>query len=170
MPPKKAEKVVEAVIEQPKKLFENEFGLSFKGPPRGFNIMPEGLLMCNEIFTLLYERFDEEMMKKRVDGEYKGYSVQNAIQTTMNALNISNMTNDKGDDFDEYPIYDFEKYNYEEESEEPTPAKLDTHGLQSKMGDPKILNNRFRMSEFNRRFKSGVPSPTRKKPQKSLRF
>ena len=47
----------------------------------------------------------------------------------MNALNISNMTNDKGDAFDDYPIYDFGKYDYEEESAEPVPAKLDTHGL-----------------------------------------
>lgn len=47
----------------------------------------------------------------------------------MNALNISNMTNDKGDAFDDYPIYDFEKYDYVEESTEPVPAKLDTHGL-----------------------------------------
>ena len=39
------------------------------------------------------------------------------------------------------------------------------------MGDPKVLNNRFRMSEFNRLWHSGVPSPTRKKsPDKKLRF
>ena len=57
----------------------------------------------------------------------------------MNALNISNMTNDKGDGFNDYPIYDFDPYNYEEESTEPVPPKLDTHGFQSKMGDPKVL-------------------------------
>ena len=52
------------------------------------------------------------MMKKRVDAEYKGYSVKNCVQTTMNALNISNITNDKGDAFTDYPIWDFEPYNY----------------------------------------------------------
>ena len=62
-----------------KKLFEHEFGLSFDGPKRGFKIMPEGMLMCEEIFSLLFERLDEEMMKKRVDAEYKGYSVKNCI-------------------------------------------------------------------------------------------
>ena len=75
----------------------------------------------------------------------------------MNALNISNMTNDKGDCFKDYPIYDFEAYDYEEESQEPIAPKLDTHGMASKMGDPLILKNRFRMSEFNRRWHSGVP-------------
>lgn len=35
--------------------------------------------MCNEIFALLLDRFEEEMMKKRVDAEYKGYTVMNAI-------------------------------------------------------------------------------------------
>ena len=46
----------------------------------------------------------------------------------MNALNISNISNDKGDNFDQYPIYDFEPYNYEEESTEPAAAPIDTHG------------------------------------------
>jgi len=35
--------------------------------------------MCDDIFALLFERFEEEMMKKRVDAEYKGYTVMNAI-------------------------------------------------------------------------------------------
>ena len=118
--------------------------------------------MCEEIFTLLFERFDHEMMKKRIDAEYKGYSVHNCIQTTMNALNISNITNDKGDAFTDYPIWDFEPYNYQEESEEPAPPKLDTHGQEGKMGDPKVLNNRFRMSEFNRRWHAN--SPSKRKP------
>lgn len=48
-----------------------EFGLSFPVKGRGFKLMPEGYVMCEEIFTLLFERFDEEMMKKRVEGEYK---------------------------------------------------------------------------------------------------
>jgi len=46
----------------------------------------------------------------------------------MNAINISNISNDKGDGFAEYPIYDFEPYDYEEESEEPVAAPMDTHG------------------------------------------
>ena len=75
-------------------------------------MMPEGLKMCEEIFQIIFERFDDEMMKKRVDAEYKGYSVKNCVQTTMNALNISNITNDKGDAFTDYPIWDFEPYNY----------------------------------------------------------
>ena len=79
MSKKKVTEAAAAVKEEPKKLFENEFGLSFRGQDRGFNIMPGGMLMCEEIFTLLFERFEEEMMKKRVDAEYKGYSVRNAI-------------------------------------------------------------------------------------------
>ena len=57
-------------------------------------------------------------MKKRVDREFKKYSVQNAIQTSMNAINISSITNDKGDT-DPNSVYDFEPYNYDEESAEP---------------------------------------------------
>ena len=55
-------------------------------------------------------------MKKRVDREFKKYSVLNTIQTSMNAINISSITNDKGDSA---PEYDFEPYDYEEESTEP---------------------------------------------------
>jgi len=81
----------------------------------------------------------------------------------MNALNISNMSNDKGDNFKDYPIYDFDPYDYEEESREPAPPKLDTHGQMSKMGDPEVLKNRFRMSEFNRRWRKGEPKPVRRR-------
>ena len=122
--------------ETPKKVYQKQFGLSFTTEDRGFNMNPEGFLMCEEIFSLLFERLDEEMMKKRVDREFKKYSVLNAIQTTLNALNISNISNDKGDNFAEYPIYDFEPYNYEEESTEPEPAPLDSHGKLGRMGDP----------------------------------
>ena len=65
---------------------------------------------------LTFEKFDEKMMAKQVERDYKRYSITNAIQTAMNAINISNMTNDKGDSFKDYPIYDYEPYNYEEES------------------------------------------------------
>ena len=54
--------------------------LSIDNPVKmGFNIMPEGFIMCNEIFELLFDRIDEAMMRKRVDKEYKMYSVNNAI-------------------------------------------------------------------------------------------
>ena len=55
----------------------------------------------------------------------------------MNAINISNITNDKGDNpADMQPLYDLDRYDYEEESTEPAPAKIDSHGLEGKMGDP----------------------------------
>ena len=54
--------------------------LSIDNPVKmGFNIMPEGFIMCNEIFELLFDRIDEAMMRKRVDKEYKKYAVNNAI-------------------------------------------------------------------------------------------
>jgi len=55
------------------------FGLSFSTSDRGFNIKPDGFLVCNKIFDALFERFDEEMMKKRVEGEFRGYAIKNAI-------------------------------------------------------------------------------------------
>ena len=42
-------------------------------------IKPDGFLICNKIFDALFERFDEEMMKKRVEGEFRGYAIKNAI-------------------------------------------------------------------------------------------
>ena len=77
-----------------------EFGLSIGNLPEkmGFRIVPDGYLMCNEIFALLLDRFEEAMMKKRVDSEYKMYAVNNAIQYTVNAINISEMRFDKGDE------------------------------------------------------------------------
>lgn len=65
----------------------------------------------------------------------------------MNAINISNITNDRGDNFEERSDnYDLENYDYEAESLEPIPPKIDTHGLVGKMGDPAKLNRRFRVS------------------------
>ena len=93
-----------------------ELGLSISTNDRGFIMAPEAFLMCQEMFVFLFEKFDEKMMAKQVERDYKRYSITNAIQTAMNAINISNMTNDKGDSFKDYPIYDYEPYNYEEES------------------------------------------------------
>lgn len=91
-------------------------------------MMPEGFLMCQEMFAFLFERFDQEMLKKKVEKDYKRYSIKNSISFCINAINISKITNDPGDNFTEYPIYDFGQYDYEEESVEPIPAKLDSHG------------------------------------------
>ena len=71
------------------KVYHKEFGMSFTTPDLGFNMMPEGFQMCEEIFSLLMDRFDNALMKKRVDREYKQYSTNNAIQNAMNAINIS---------------------------------------------------------------------------------
>ena len=70
---------VKAPAEKAKKVYKKELGLSISTVDRGFNMNPEGFLMCKEIFQLLMERFDEKMMEKRVDSEFKGYSVKNAI-------------------------------------------------------------------------------------------
>ena len=101
--------------------------MGFSTEQMGFYLRPESFLVCKDIHAILMERFEEEMMKKRVESEFRGYSIKNSIQTVINALNISNITNDKGDDFSDFPIYDFDKYDYEEESTEPTPAAQDSH-------------------------------------------
>ena len=72
------------------------------------------------------------MMKKRVDREFRKYSVKNAICFSMNAINISSITNDKGDCQPD-SIYDFEPYDYEQESEEPAPPKVDAWGVTRKL-------------------------------------
>ena len=103
--------------------------------------------MCNDIFELIFDRIDEAMMKKRVDKEYKKYSVHNAIQYSTNAIGISEMLYDKGDELGKYK---FEPYNYLEESDEPIPAKTDSYGVERKLGDPIALVDRFRMTHFNK--------------------
>ena len=80
MSKKKADaKEAAPVVEEKQEMSKYEFGLSFDISGRGFKMMNEGYVMCEEIFQLLFERFDEEMMKKRVDAEYKAYTVRNAI-------------------------------------------------------------------------------------------
>ena len=103
--------------------------------------------MCNEIFELIFDRIEEAQMRKRVDKEYKMYSVNNAIQFATNAITISEMPRDKGD---ELGNYHFKPYNYDEESEEPVPAQTDSFGKERKMGDPINFVDRFRMSHFNK--------------------
>ena len=141
-----------------------EYGLSISTIDKGFNMVPDAFSACEAVFETLFERWEEEMMKKRVETEYKKYAVMNNVQTMMNALNISNISNDPGDKFDAYPIHDFEPYNYVEESTEPAPAPLDSHGQEGKMGDPAKLNCRFRVSQFNKLFQAGTKenSPRRK--------
>ena len=58
-----------------RKVYPKEYGLSISTPDRGFNMVPGSWQMCEEIFDVLYERFDEEMMKKRVEREYLKYSI-----------------------------------------------------------------------------------------------
>ena len=156
-----------------RKVYPKEYGLSFSTPDRGFNMVPGSWQMCEEIFDVLYERFDEEMMKKRVEREYLKYSIQNAIMTAQHAINLSNITNDKGDVFEDYPIHDFEPYNYEEESKEPTPAPLDSHGKQGKMAEKDNLTCRFNVDAFNKLFNKSLTlnvKPTIVGPQKNVRF
>ena len=63
----------------------------------------------------------------------------------MGAISISEMQKDRGDEIGDYV---FKHYDYEEESEEPIAAKVDTYGVESKMGDPIALAGRFRVSQF----------------------
>ena len=81
MPPKKerAEKQPEAQSNEIVPLFKNQFGLTIDLSGRGYLVQNEWLVMCNEIFELLYERFDEEMMKKRVEESYHHYSVRTMV-------------------------------------------------------------------------------------------
>ncbi len=173
MSKKKDAKVAEVTSPTLKKPAENDpaklLGLTISS--KGFKLELEGFMMCKEIFAMLYEKLDEELMKKRVDREFKGYAIQNAIQISMHALNISNITNDVGDSFKEYPIYDFGSYDYVEESTEPPPPGLDSHGKSGILGDPKEYNCRFRVSQFNKRFNEGLKRPPPRSPSlKSVRF
>ena len=122
----KVEKVVKTVeiVEE-----KSRYGVSIPTAARGFLIAPDNFIMCEEIFDLLFERFDEAQMKKRIEGEFKGYSIKNAIQTTMNAVNMQTITNDIGDDFTKRPEIELDNYDYDEESTEPVAAKLCSHGV-----------------------------------------
>ena len=128
-------------------------------------MMPEGFVMFNEIFSLLMDRFEVSMMKKRVDNEYKMFSVQNAISTCMHAINISEMQKDDGDEFGEYA---FEPYHYEEESEEPVAAKVDNYGVEGKMGDPFALSDRFRVSQFKKLHQAGINPHRKSSPSRGI--
>lgn len=116
--------------------------------------------MCGEIFTLLFDRFDQEMLKKKVEKTYKKHSINNSISFCLSAINISKITNDPGDNFTDYPIYDFDQYDYDEESVEPVPAKLDAHGKQSKMADREKLGHYFQTNHFNEQFQIKPTSVT----------
>ena len=88
------------------------------------------------------------MMKKRVDREYKKYAVHNAIQSTMNAINISEMQKDLGDELGTYP---YDPYEYEEEAVEPMPAKVDNYGVEGKMANSDFVADRL----FNASLREG---------------
>ena len=119
----KVEKVVEIKEEK------SRYGVSIPTAARGFLIAPDNFIMCEEIVDLLFERFDEELMKKRIESEFRAYSIKNAIQTSMNAVNMQTITNDIGDDFSKRPEIELDNYNYDEESTEPEAAKLCSHGV-----------------------------------------
>ena len=56
-----------------------EHGLSISTIDKGFNMVPDAFQTCEEIFDLLFERFEDAMMKKRVETEYKNYAVLNNV-------------------------------------------------------------------------------------------
>ena len=132
-----------------KKEEKSRYGLSIQTAARGFLVAPDNFVMCGEIFDLLFERFDEELMKKRIEREFKAYSIHNAIQTTMNAVNMQTITNDIGDDFSKRPDIAIDSYNYDEETMEPAIPKMDSYGAQGRMADPKEHKNRFTIEQFN---------------------
>ena len=58
---------------------ERVHGMNFSTEQMGFYLRPESFLVCKDIYAILMERFEEEMMKKRVESEFRGYSVKNSI-------------------------------------------------------------------------------------------
>ena len=42
-------------------------------------MVPEAFIMCKEMFVFLFEKFDEEMMKKRVERDFKAFSIANTV-------------------------------------------------------------------------------------------
>ena len=80
--------------------------------------------MARDVIDLLFENFDDEMLKRRIDREYMKYAVKNTLGMVIDAFSISNILNDKGDGARD----DFEPYNYVEEALEPMPPKKDNLG------------------------------------------
>ena len=105
---------------------KHAYNLSFSTEKIGHKFTNEGFVIADDIFGLLFERLDEAMMRKRIDREFKSYAIKNTLQMSIHAFNISNIFNDKGDDFSKKE--DFEPYNYEEESREPSPPIKDNCG------------------------------------------
>ena len=90
-------------------------------------------MACEDIFDFLFEKLDERLMEKRVEKEFKLHSIKTALVNVLNTIYIQSITNDPGDDPEQQMnstmmsgmMSGFVPYNYEEESTEPEPAKVD---------------------------------------------
>ena len=84
------------------------------------------------MFSQIFERFDQEMLLRRIEREFKHYSVKNTLGMCTYAFNISNISADKGD----VKSDSFEPYDYDEESTEPKAAARDNLGRDLRLNKP----------------------------------
>ena len=117
---------------------KHAYGLSIPTHKLGFNFSNESFEIVDDIFSLLFERFDAEMMKKRIENEYKTYASKNMLTMVQYVFKASSVNKDKGDAKRE----DLKPYDYEEESAEPQPPKCDNLGRSLVMQKPKDLKAR----------------------------
>ena len=58
---------------------KNAFNLSFPTNNIGWHLHNDGYVIAKDIFDLLFDRFDEEMVRQRINHEYKSYAIKNQL-------------------------------------------------------------------------------------------
>ena len=140
---KKRAQAAEPVVQEKKEPEpKHAYNLSIPTDKIGINIANDSYVMAQDAFSLLFERLDDAMMRKRIDREYKTYAIRNTLQMSMNVFSISNIFNDKGDNWKDRD--DFEPYDYVAEMTEPAPPIRDNAGRVLHLNKPESLKARVR--------------------------
>ena len=127
------------------------------------------------MFEHIYEKMDYLIMLNTVARTYKQHGINTSMAMIVRSIDISHITNDRGDNAprnmnatgfgatatnlmgqtnrtkNTHSFFQqtWRPPNYEEESEEPAPPKIDIMAPVSGMGDNRKLQHRMRISMFN---------------------
>jgi hypothetical protein len=122
------------------------------------------VVVANSIFEGIFDRFDYELMKARVEVQYIDYCIDQIVEVATTPIMIDRVI------WDHHP----DDYYYVEESEEPVPGRGDYHMIEQNILKEGDLNDasHFDMVGFHGHYmvNKGVwpAEPERKKKKSTL--
>ena len=104
----------------------NPFNLSIDLNDCGIRNNRDSFVIGTQLISFLLDRFDHELLQRKVEGKFKPYAVKSTIETMKYTMLYSTITSDPGDNAEvEYTHFSAIDYDYQEEAKEPVSSTKD---------------------------------------------